>query len=688
MRSALPLVWLAACPAPQPAPPPVPTGIETITAEALRSDVVELSDDSFNGREAGTSDAARAAEFLIARFTDLGLKPLPGDDDLLSEVPLFKTGFDADQTTLTVRVDGESVPVEVGRTCRPFPFSDAGTAEAPVVFAGYGITAPDLGWDDYQDLDVKGKIVLILRHEPGEKDEDSPFDGVRSSEHASFRSKAMNAAEHGAIGYLLVTDPLHHEGGDDLRLGGRLRLKPPEQGAGGQSEGPEFRAAQIARPVAEAMVASTGKDLTAVQTALEAGTRPADLPLGQVEATLSVVRAEGAIPVAEHNVVAFLEGETRPDEWVVVGAHYDHVGGFVGEGDTVFNGADDNASGTAGMLALAKAFSTAGDRPDRSMVFMGFTAEEKGLLGSKAWVERNGVDKVVFMLNLDMIGRNSDKELDIIGDGFGTGVTELVASAVSKSGLERAEPAGVDYFGASDHDPFYKSGVPFLFFFTGTHEDYHQVGDHAEKVDYERMNAIVRTAYHLLEPVVEGEATPSFVHHIGWLGAQVDGQTLLNLEADGRAAKAGLVEGDRVIRVGEPADETPSVGESLFKVEPGSTVMVTVERDGGPVEVEVMRAKVGYLGIFPGSITDELKGKLGLVDGTGVFVRGVSDGGPAATAGLREGDVILQLGGTPVSQTRLGRVLQRIGAGETVPALIVRGGERQTLSLVLGERPG
>jgi Zn-dependent M28 family amino/carboxypeptidase len=334
-------------------------------------------------------------------------------------------GYAPDGTTLGATVGDAPVPLKLGDDWRPFPFSDPGAIEGDVVFAGYGISSEEHGWDDYAGLDVEGKIVLILRHEPGEDDAGSVFDGKESSTHSTFINKAFKAAEHGAIGYLLVTDPRHHEAGDDFRVGGRLALKAPEPREAGESEGPEFRAAHISRAVAEKLVAGSGKSLLELQTAIDDGIKPAELGIGAVTASLAIKPTEGAVEVPEVNVVGRIEGSERPDEWVVVGAHYDHVGGYVGEGDTIYNGADDNASGTAGMLEIARAFATL-PPPKRTIVFMAFSAEEKGLLGSRAWVEQNGVDKVVFMLNLDMIGRNPDKPVDLVGDGYGTGMTEIV----------------------------------------------------------------------------------------------------------------------------------------------------------------------------------------------------------------------------------------------------------------------
>lgn len=667
--------------------------MDGITAARLRAHVEHLADDAMLGRETGTPQALQAAQYLSQTLTGFGLTPPPGDDDLLAEYSLYRYGYDRGATSLAVSAGDTRIDGALGGNWRPFDFSDPGAVEGPVVFAGYGITAPEHDWDDYEGLEVDGKFVFVFRHEPGEDDEDSVFDGVESSSHSTFVRKATNAAEHGAVGYLLVTDPLHHESADDLRVDGRLVLKPREGRGRGESQGPEFRAAQIDRATAEALVAVGGHDLTKLQEAVDGGASPASFDLGDVRASLSVALREEPETVPERNVVAVIEGSERPDEWVVVGAHYDHIGGYVGEGDTVFNGADDNASGTAGLLELARAYATRPTPPKRSVVFMGFSGEERGLLGSKSWVaeHESDVDKVVFMLNLDMIGRNADKPIEIYGDGYGTGLASIVTAAAERGGLANMELAGDAYFGASDHDPFYRADVPFMFFFTGTHEDYHQLGDHVDKVDFGRMERIVRTAYHVLEPIVDAEATPEFVHHVGWLGVTIEAGVVTAVDEGGRGAKAGVQVGDVLAAVGTGERATlvtaGTVGVALRGIDPGTSTTLSLRRGDEGVAVAINRAKVGYLGIFPGGLSDEERTEHGLLDDAGIKVNGMADGGPAATSGLKDGDIIVQMAGTPISRRSLRQVLQRIGAGESVETRVIRGGEPMTLSVVLGERP-
>ena len=199
-------------------------GESTIRTSDLRRHVEFLAADGLKGRDTAQPEIALAEEYVAREFHGYGLEPLPGKDGLLIDFTLFRSSFDIGRTSLRLDLGERELSAEAGVSFRPFPFSDEGEVEAAVVFVGYGISAPELGYEDYEGLDVRGKVVLLLRHEPGEEDPSSGFDGVRSTDHALFTTKARTAREHGAVGMLLVTDPLHHGRDDDLRLGGRLRL--------------------------------------------------------------------------------------------------------------------------------------------------------------------------------------------------------------------------------------------------------------------------------------------------------------------------------------------------------------------------------------------------------------------------------------------------------------------------------
>jgi hypothetical protein len=679
-------------------------GADSIRAEDLRRTVKFLAADSLLGRETGEPGAHKAERFIAKEFKRSGLSPLPGYEDYFLDFTLYRQTYDPAGTGLGVTLGGRSKKNRLGTAFRPFSFSDEGSVEAPLVFAGYGITADEYEYDDYAGIDVEGKIVLILRHEPGEDDPDSPFDGTDTTSYSQFTSKAANAGEHGALGMLLVTDPLNHEPDEDLRVGGALRLEPPESAS--ESDEPDqpeeeepFLAMQISQQLASTIVSSSGRSLAELQRAVDSGSSPAELSLNDVVVQMGVLRSEKPDPVAARNVVAFLEGRDPElkDQWVVVGGHHDHVGGYRGRGDTVFNGADDNASGTSGVIALARAFSERPERPRRSIVFVTFSGEEKGLLGSRAMVRQEliPIDRVVFMLNLDMIGRNPDRDIEINGDGFVRGLQEIVEEANRDRELS-LEFGGTAYAGNSDHDAFYEMDIPFMFFFTGLHEDYHQLGDHPEKLDYERMESILSVAYGTLDRVAEIDEPLGFIHHINWLGTQIEvleqgagpHAVVTAVDEDSRATEAGIQAGDVLVAFDDAILEDPEqVGERFREIDPGTRVALGLRRDDDELVVEIERAKTGYLGVFPGPLDDDRRKAHGLGDSEGLVLNRVMTDGPAGQAGLQQGDILLRISGRPVGLTNLRQRLMQIGAGETVDATIIRDGERLTLPLTLGERP-
>jgi len=675
-------------------------GIEQIRADDLERHVKYLSADSLAGRDTGQPGIRKAEKFIAKEFKKAGLVPLHGNSDYWVEFDLYRRGYDAERTSLTVEVDGRTETGSVGETFRPFPFSDDGVVEAPIVFVGYGITAPEYHYDDYDGVDVEGKIVLMLRHEPDEKDPTSSFDGSTHSRHAQFDVKSQNAREHGAAGMLLVTDPLHHGPDDDLRVGGRLRLRRPERQADADEDGSSpFVAAHISQELAATIVSTSGSSLEELQRAVDEGTAPSELSLDGVRARVDVARPERAEVVPARNVGGFLEGRDPQlkDEWIVIGGHHDHVGSYHGRGDTVYNGADDNASGTSGVIALARAFAAREQAPRRSIAFVTFSAEEKGLLGSRALVQQRliPVEQVVFMLNLDMIGRNPDQETQLYGDGYVRGLREITEAA--NRGIDLPiRFAGAGYTGNSDHDPFYDESIPFLFFFTGVHDDYHQLGDHADKLDYGRMESILHVAYGIVDRLAEADEAPGFIHHISWLGVRaevLDGGSgpeavLTGVDDDSRAQQAGLRSGDVLTAFDAEALEDPhQVGRRFDDIDPGTSVELAVSREDERLSVTVERARIGYMGVSTGPLDDDQRAIHGLHDDEGMVLRQVIAGGPSDEGGLQEGDIVIRIAGRSVGRMNLGQRLSQIGAGETVDVTVIREDERLTLPVTLGERP-
>ena len=492
-----------------------PGGITSITPAALRSHAGYLASDELAGRMTGTDGIGRAEQYIADAFSRFGLQPLPGDDDHFIDFSLYHKGYDSTGTFTDITVQGQTYHGEAGVGVKPFFFSGEGEHEAELIFVGYGITASEYAYDDYEGLDVKGKLVLMLRHEPNNDDPDSSFKGTSFTRHAYFVTKAKNALAHGAAGMILFTDPLWQAGVDDLRLGGRYYLDPGgEASKSGESSGsrngidPAFLAVHISRGLARAVFEAHGMTPAGLQRTIDRGVKPKDLLLAKASARVSVRTMTEARRLRASNVAGFIEGRdpVKRHEWIVIGGHHDHLGSFSGEGDTIFNGADDNASGVSGVLELAEAFARYTFRPRRSLLFLTFSAEEVGLLGSRALLEQRmlPVDKIKLMLNLDMIGRNPDDPVRV----YTSGEAGAVRSKTEQMAQELELPLVFDrYYGSdqamSDSDPFFRQGIPTFFFYTGSHADYHQTGDHADLLGYEKMAKIVRLSYGLLHYAAE-----------------------------------------------------------------------------------------------------------------------------------------------------------------------------------------
>jgi aminopeptidase YwaD len=495
-----------------------PKPIDEITEDELKSHLFYLASDELAGREIGSEGIFLAEEYIAERFSEYGLSPLPGDDDFFMNFDLYGESYDSGKTTLSILSNNEKFNAILGIDFKPFSFSDNGEVKGQIVFAGYGITAPEYGYDDYENLQAEGKIVLIMRHEPDEIDSQSVFDGDRHTRHAFFETKAKNAAKHGAIGMLLFTDPLHHNEPDDLRKSVIVNLDKREIDSAHKALAVSnpFVAFHISRKIAAEIVKQSlpDSDLSKLQLRIDAGEKASQIVLSPISAALAVGMIKETKLIPARNVAGMLKG-TDPklrDQWIVVGAHHDHVGSFVGDGDTIFNGADDNASGTSSLLELAEKYASLKDGPRRSIVFITFSAEEQGLWGARALEAKNLVDlqKVVFMLNIDMIGRNPDKPLIIYGDGYSSGMKSLIEEKNATYELPLLF-SGRKYEPASDDYIFYQSKIPFIMLFTGEHSDYHGTGDHADKISYDRIEKISQLAYDILEEVSQAEEPPQFI---------------------------------------------------------------------------------------------------------------------------------------------------------------------------------
>ena len=465
-----------------------------------------LASPEMKGRASGSPELEKAGKYIADKFHTDGLKPLGGSYLQPFEIAT-SSKLGKNNQFESVRA-GEIETLQVDKEFVPYNFSSSGKATGQVVFAGYGITAPEYNYDDYAGIDVHGKFVVVLEHEPQEFDDKSVFDGNVYTVHAETYSKAANARIHGARGVILIFDRVNHighqgEGRDDLerfsKEGG-----PPDSG---------IPFVQVKESTVLPWIRAAGQDLIATEQAINTDLKPRSFALPGVEVRESI-DVERVIKTV-HNVVGYLAGESP--EYIILGAHYDHLGlggqfsmapAMTG---TVHPGADDNASGTAGVLELARYFTAAGVKPKRGILFMTFAGEELGLLGSEYYAGHPllPLNQAVAMLNMDMIGRVRDDKLYIGGAATGTTFRSDLDDLVSKTSFR------VDYsdsgYGSSDHTSFTAKQVPVLFFFSGLHGDYHKPSDTWDKINAPDAVRVLQLVAGMIQKLEDQKDRPVFV---------------------------------------------------------------------------------------------------------------------------------------------------------------------------------
>ncbi|MGH9346870.1 MAG: M28 family peptidase [Vicinamibacterales bacterium] len=579
-----------------------------IQPEALLAHVKFLSSDELEGRGNGTEGLERAAEYIAGQFKSAGLEPGGAGGSWFQPFGLVTGLTVGDGNRLTLAANGRSVPFTLGETY--FPLSaTAGDSTAvastelrgaPVVFAGYGISAPSLGYDDYADLDVAGKAVLIFTHEPQEHDEHSRFEGRSFTRHATLLNKAMTARNKGATLVLVVSDPAHER--DEASFDGFARDP--------QAEDYGIPVLRVQRDRIAPLLSAWKLDESA--RAIDATGTPASRAL---HGTADYVEHLAKTRRTVRNVIGILPGSdpARKGEAVVVGAHYDHLGlggrhsmspNLAGQ---IHNGADDNASGTAAIIELARAAAGNRARFARTMVFVAFAGEELGLIGSTQYVNNPAVrlDQTVAMLNLDMVGRPRGR---IMVSGLETAPAiddDVKAAAASVEGLEIRrfqDGAGV---GASDDTSFLLKKVPAVSFFSGFHTDYHRPTDDWPQIDPGGAASVASLAYELaarlssrldrpqyvarVAPAGHGTSAAGDAGSIGgygpYFGSVPDfgdsdgGVRFAEVREHSPAAKAGLTAGDVMVSFdGKPIRTLFDFTYALREKKPGDAVEVTVMR--------------------------------------------------------------------------------------------------------------
>jgi hypothetical protein len=589
--------------------------------ERLRQAVEWLAAPEREGRGPGTQGIDAAAEWVAEQFAAIGAQPPANEAAAFQQFAMTldaKLGPAAENVAEIVGPPGpDGQPVitrlELGRDFTPLAAGGSGAFDLPLAFAGYGITAPAEKYDDYAPLaaaggGVKGRAAIVLRQEPQKDDPHSVFAGNQASQHAALARKVANASEH-EVGGLVFCNDADAEG-DALMAFTR---------AGEGSEKRTLPVLHVRRSVVDDVVRrAVGRGLGEIQKSIDESLEPASKPLEgwRIRGRTAIERVE----TQGRNVLAALPGrgapaaEGRPAidpaETVVLGAHYDHLGyGGANSAEpgkrAVHHGADDNASGTALLVEVARQLAAAGPLP-RRILFVAFSGEERGLLGSGHYAANPVVPlgDTVVMVNLDMLGRLDGDKLIVHGTGTGTGLDALVDRLLGQHRFTAAkEPGG---FGPSDHASFYAKKVPVLHLFTGSHADYHRPSDTADKINYDGMVRLAALVADIVRELASAPERPAYVEvaskmfargggdrpyfgSIPDFGKPGGGYAISGVAKDSPAAQGGLKGGDLIVRIGASAiTGLEDFDSALRKHKGGETVPVVVKRDGQEVTLQVV----------------------------------------------------------------------------------------------------
>jgi len=576
------------------------TGYGQAADQRYLDDVKHLTAPEMEGRGDGTKGLTLAAHLIEQRYKSLGLEPA-GTGSYFQSFSLITGSRMKGDNLFHVQNGTQKSALKLNQDFVPFSFSSSGTASGPVVFAGYGASASEFGYDDYQDLDVKDKIVVVLRYEPSGFAAKHGNTGL--TQHSELITKAINARNHGAKAVVIVNGALGHGEEDVLTRFGAI--------SGPINSG--ILLVQAKNEIVDSWFRAAGKSLADVQGQINTATKPASFSLpGNLQLTLKVDIETTRATV--NNVLAYLPGQT--DEYVVLGAHYDHLGrgnfdslapSQIGQ---IHPGADDNASGTAGVLELARRLAPMKGKFRRGILFASFAGEELGLLGSAEWVKEptRPLEKAVAMINMDMIGRIKDDKVYIGGVGTGSTFQDLLDQAPGKSTFKIDYSAGGP--ASSDHTSFATKHIPVLFFFSGLHSDYHKPSDTWDKINSAAAVRLLDLVENVSEKIASAPERPVFMTVVedkpstsgstggsgygAYFGSIPDfgqienGVKFSDVKPGSPAAKAGLKGGDVLVQFGDrPIKNLYDFTDALRRSKVGDVVEVKVLRDGQPLSASV-----------------------------------------------------------------------------------------------------
>jgi len=507
------------------------TGYHVISETTLRSNLRFISSDALQGRLSLQHGDDVAAEWVASEFSKAGLKPA-ANGTFLQPVPLVEYRNDRSQSYISLTRAGSEKQWKFPEAYGAFP-KDVDIS-APVVFAGFGITAPELHYDDYQKIDATGKIVLIFDHEPQETDPKSIFNGTGNTRYATTRVKVQNAQAHGAIGVLIVAEPKRkHPSNQErmARIGGSSTRATPLPSQALADDSLHTPSAVVSDAIARELFTTSGITPAEAQTIIDRDLSPQSRILPDTNVTIHF-RNLFSHPGTTYNVAGLLEGSDAVlgSQTIIISAHHDHDGA---SDNNVWHGADDNGSGTVGVVELAHAFAANPQKPKRSILFVVFAAEERGLLGAFYMTAHplRPLASTRAMINFDMIGRNETESdqtkglieipadttnrLNLIGGTYSPQYRHIVEEENNYVGLvldDRFDhESALNVFFRSDQFPFVLHDIPAMWWFTGFHPDYHHTTDTYDLINYVKMAKILRLAYLTAFRIGDARETPKFV---------------------------------------------------------------------------------------------------------------------------------------------------------------------------------
>jgi Peptidase family M28/PDZ domain/PA domain len=576
----------------------------------MRRDITFLASDECEGRGVDTKGIDKAAAYIAAAYKQAGLKPGGPDGSYFQPFKIAGAAKLEGPATLRLRgPQGQEIELKAGADFQVLGFSGSGKLTAPLVFAGFGVTAEKEGYDDYKGVDVAKKIVVLIRKAPRYDSPTAALGGDRKDDYAAFVTKISNAELHKAAAVLLVNDA----GAKSDKL---MNFADLAQGIGPAA----IPAFHVRRSVVDALLRSSlGSGLREMQEDIDHDLKPRSAVLQGW--TASVESHVGRNMLTAKNIIGVLEGAgPLAKETVVIGAHYDHLGyGGPGSGSLnpkvhdIHHGADDNASGTTTVIELARRFGKMADRQGRRLVFMAFSGEERGLLGSAYYCNKAPLfplENTTAMVNLDMVGRmqeNKETHQDkLLVEGAGTAKEfEPLLDRLNKK-YQFSLKMSKSFMPNSDHASFYRKKVPVVFFWTGMHPDYHRPSDTSDKINVGGMRKVADLCVDVVKQLAAEPERPQYAHVdviksmgrgnipvLGFVpgnyGETEEGVLVAEVRKDGAAAKGGVMAGDMIVAIaGQPIRNMGNYMAVMTRQRRGQPLEIGVRRNGKSLTLKVI----------------------------------------------------------------------------------------------------